>query len=84
MRELIVGIGGRLIDILFIISCVAVVISGIVMWYNLGGFYGFFACVFSILFGLCFVVISFLLIYVIIDIRDKLTIIVNSKQKQNF
>ncbi|MWV61789.1 hypothetical protein DCO58_07675 [Helicobacter saguini] len=74
MKNLVVNLGSKLIDIMFIISCVSVIISGINwMIFISSGFGGFLMALIGTIIGLCAVVLIFFLVYVIIDIRDRLT-----------
>lgn len=73
MKNIIVGIGSKLLDIACIIACVCVIVSGVAAMFMQGGFSGFLYGLFVIIGGLCLVIISFFTIYILVDIRDKLT-----------
>ena len=72
MKEFIINTGEKILNILFILTCVVIVFYGIGIMTTLGGIWGVLGGLLAIVVGLGIAVVSFFLIYVLLDIREQL------------
>lgn len=72
MGNLVVTIGTRIIDIVFILACASVILGGIIWMFSASGFWNFLYICFLTILALCGVIMGFFLVYLLIDMREKL------------